>query len=180
MGEIYERAGSVRVLLPEADQKLFENLCVMRESALQKDSMGLMDFDNITWDTLNASHENVIEIFLSSFEGHKRSLDGGNYFQHTWTFQEWALARDVDVTCESVRPDNHTMTFLSEVKTCVIRAAVRLAIHQKSLGPVAVKCKIGDADLPDFVDDIRALGIISYELCGPKHMKNRLRPKNAV
>jgi hypothetical protein len=156
MGDIYEHAGSVLVLLPGADQKLFDNLCVLRESALQQDGMGLMDFNNITPDTFNASHEQIVETFCSSLEAHKQSLNNGSYFQRAWTFQEWALARDVDVTCESMSLDK-SMAMLPELKTCVIRAAVRLAIHRRTSSHGGLRCKIRNADLAAFIDDVRAL-----------------------
>lgn len=160
MGQIYDRAETVLVLLPAADQDCFTNLRVMMNAALEQDGMGLLDFEKITWDTFNASHQTVVEFFLASFEDHKRGVHSSTYFRRAWTFQEWALAKDVDVACENRQSDEGAMALLPNVKTCVIRAAVRLSMHLKtfqSMASAAVKCRMKVADVPAFVEDLMGL-----------------------
>jgi hypothetical protein len=157
MGDIFKHAVAVLVLLPEVDQQLFGCLTELKEGVLRQDEMGLMSTETATDKTFNSSHTAIIDVFISTFEKYKGGLVQSVYFERAWTFQEWALARDLDVTCENTQSDMGYLKLVSRVKSSVIRAGVRLAVHRGLLGHYrAVKFKIANADLAAFVDDIKS------------------------
>jgi hypothetical protein len=167
MGDIYEHAESVLVLLPKADQLLFDCLMDLKASALLQDGMGLLDFE---FATFNTSHAALIDVFISKFEEYKRSLAWGIYFQRAWTFQEWALARDVEVACENMKSDEGCLKLVPQVKSSVIRATVRLAMHRRLKGHAGVKFKVADPDVPAFVDDVKSLFPQEHVFCSSEEI----------
>ncbi|KAI4262396.1 MAG: hypothetical protein L6R42_002426 [Xanthoria sp. 1 TBL-2021] len=157
MGEIYKNAGSVLVLLPSADNFLFDCLVDLRNGVIVQDYMGLSDYEAVKWDTFGTSNSTLVDGFISGLEDFKRKLEHSVYFGRAWTFQEWALAREVHVACEGVGSQADSIDLIPQMKSGIIRATVRLAMHRLRLGHYGIQCKIRKADMPAWIDEVKAL-----------------------
>ncbi|KAL8786548.1 MAG: hypothetical protein Q9195_008179 [Heterodermia aff. obscurata] len=157
MGDIYKNAGSVLVLLPSADKFLYDCLMDLKTGVKNQDCMGLSDFERSTWDKFSKSQLAIINQFVSGLENFRRNLDHSVYFGRAWTFQEWALAREVHITCEGIDSQVDKIQLIPHVKSGVIRATVRLAMHRLRLGAYGVQFKIREVNLPAWIDEIKAL-----------------------
>ena len=106
MGDIYKNAETVTVFLPGPDASVFQQLRKTSQTAwmLLQHLLGFLT---------NQEQEVCLEggakcqlaalrktffLFLSRLGA---QLDTSIYLQRAWTFQEWALARELGVTCDS-------------------------------------------------------------------------------
>ena len=158
MGEIFKNAESVLVLLPSADKFLYDCLLDLRDNVMIQDRMGLSNPETQPCNkTFGTSDSDVLNHFVSALERFKQNLHHSIYFGRAWTFQEWALACDLHVTCEGEGLQADNTSLIPQVKASVIRAAVRLAIHRLLLGAYAIPFKIRNADLPAWMNDVKVL-----------------------
>jgi hypothetical protein len=157
MGDIYKNAEAVLVLLPEADQLLLDHLLDLRRNVLLQDEMGLLDSEKIKSETFNDSHGIEIDAFIGKLREFRYGLDRSVYFRRAWTFQEWALARDVNVACENAQSNQNWLKLVPQVKSCVIRATIRLVMHQRHFRDRSVPFKTRVADLPALVDEVKSI-----------------------
>lgn len=158
MGDIYKDAVSALVLFTPADELLFGCIQAIRDGAIIQDQFDFVGFNNRDGGKLTESQIQICNKFLLKLDDFKLNLDSGTYFRRAWTFQEWSLARDLDITCEKgAHTGLSSLTLLPNVKSAVIRATVRLAIHIRCAGTEATKIHIRGADVPAFIDDIKSL-----------------------
>ncbi|KAH8656067.1 heterokaryon incompatibility protein-domain-containing protein [Tricladium varicosporioides] len=156
MGDIYSRAKTVAVLFPEADGEGFKIMYDLTQAA-------------------NAINANKLEFSQPGQDGHPRprlaelskvctefyemlgrfdqNLHKYLYWRRAWTFQEWALARNISITWEGGMPVN-----LEPVKTVILRAAITTSIYAFSQKEYAIiKMGLSGASVPGLFETVRRL-----------------------
>jgi Heterokaryon incompatibility protein (HET) len=158
MGDIYKSAESVLVLFTEADQELFQIVTALRDNALIQDSFHQLDerkSGQSAPEALDAFQLQTLNTFVAQINILREKLNTGTYFQRAWTMQEWALGRELDITCEDMQPSG-PLTLLHGVKSAIIRAAVRLAIYVRTEGRHS-GVSLRGANVATFVDCVKEL-----------------------
>ncbi|SPO01862.1 uncharacterized protein DNG_04535 [Cephalotrichum gorgonifer] len=158
MGSIYKKAESVLVILPSADSATFELLatCFVSGSVMLRH---MDDFaHNRDVPASSASQERPLSSWCAEFFKALQALEDGlgqsAYFQRAWTFQEWALARDLDV-CH-VAPG--ALFRLPRLKSVVIDAACLWARYIMLVNQYAeIRCGMTRAAAPAVVARVQRL-----------------------
>jgi hypothetical protein len=111
MGDIYRKAEIVSVFLPSEDEEAYmklkklaiiaNNIVTRREEfQLVKTSAGKQHMDSL---------QEFATKYLGLIEDWGRSIERWRYWKRAWTFQEWAMAAELEMTFESA-PDSLYMT----------------------------------------------------------------------
>lgn len=111
MGDIYRKAEIVSVFLPSEDEGAYmklkklaiiaNNIVTRREEfQLVKTSAGKQHMDSL---------QEFATKYLELMEDWGRSIERWRYWKRAWTFQEWAMAAELEMTFESA-PDSLYMT----------------------------------------------------------------------
>lgn len=104
MGKIYERADVVSVILPETDYRAFTNLDQLVRVGwvmLQSREHFAHNRDEVVRGMGKTQPlSQFCEMFFATLEAFRDEFGDFAYFQRAWTFQEWALARDLEIGCE--------------------------------------------------------------------------------
>ncbi|KAM7212784.1 hypothetical protein V8F06_011819 [Rhypophila decipiens] len=132
MGTIYENAKVVAVMLPPGDVEAYERLSEMidvcgtilrhREYFEPNEQCGPRD------DEPYPMLSNSVQKFFAIVDSLREATGKAKYWSRAWTFQEWALARDVDICVESERPGDRAT--LHCVKSVVIDVAIMVVSYK--------------------------------------------------
>jgi hypothetical protein len=140
MGDIYSRAKSVAVLFPEADGDGFKIVYDLAQAATAINTNKL-EFSRPAQDGHPSSRleelSNVCKEFYEMLDRFEKNLHEFRYWRRAWTFQEWALARNISITWEGGLPQN-----VDSVKTTILHAATLTSIYTFRQGAYAI-IKVG-------------------------------------
>ena len=142
MGEIYSGAELVSVLFPVEDREPFN---VLRE--LVRKARTLLErkwrFDYRVDESVGLEGDedvsNTAALARSFWDDIKQLLDSDvKYWQRAWTFQEWALAHDIEIGYDSTRGQEIPVAAIRHVKSSVVFAAVIIADYKLRFGQFAL------------------------------------------
>ncbi|KAH7069378.1 heterokaryon incompatibility protein-domain-containing protein [Paraphoma chrysanthemicola] len=126
MGDIYSKATSVAVLLPERDGEAFELLEKIGDVA----SIINRHADEFSGRHDNSSNterlSNACQQFFALVDNFEGNLHKYVYWSRAWTFQEWALAQNISLAWEG----SESMVNLSNMKSCILNAAVLMSVYK--------------------------------------------------
>jgi hypothetical protein len=156
MGDIYSRAKTVAVLLPEADGGGFKVLYDLAQAATainaNKLEFSLAGQDGAPSPRLEELSQ-VCKEFYEMLGQFGQNLHNYKYWQRAWTFQEWALARQISITWEGGMPLN-----MDSIKTTILHAATLTSIYAIMNGAYAtIKVGFPQASVPARFEMVRQL-----------------------
>ena len=130
MGQIYSNATTVSVLLPKEDLQalgLLTGLVGYASFLLdrRKHFEGEGHVNNKVLSEISAT----IKRFFATVRTLAEVTEKSKYWSRAWTFQEWALARDIEISL-----DGHKQPVLRNVKSRVIEAAILVTDYKLRLG----------------------------------------------
>lgn len=179
MGDIYSKAETVSVLLPESDHKAFEILARVLPSARTlvdekwklKYHGGTMKHElrqsDGSWKSApKEDHVGPETSVLAKgfFEDIRQLLQGLGeyaYFQRAWTFQEWSLAHDIEIAVDrstEVSTATTTIPTLRNVKSYIVYVALMMADYKLRLSDyVLVDSGLNRGDVVQRINEIRRL-----------------------
>jgi Heterokaryon incompatibility protein (HET) len=135
MGDIYSRAKTVAVLFPEEDGEAFKIMYDLTQAATainkHKPEFTVLGPDKGQDPRLEQLGK-VCKEFHEMLAQLDQTLPKYNYWRRAWTFQEWALARNISITWEGGLPQN-----LEPVKTTILHAATVTSIYAFTKGSYA-------------------------------------------
>lgn len=131
MGDIYRRAQTVSIMLPETDIEAYISLkqIGITADAIVKESNHLSNaaqvHDNTT---VNKKEFNRLATdFLTQLMEIKNSLGRWKYWKRAWTFQEWTVAGEIDIACEA----NKNNECIVNIKKVIINAAHLVSLEMR-------------------------------------------------
>ncbi|KAH6673466.1 heterokaryon incompatibility protein-domain-containing protein [Halenospora varia] len=156
MGDIYSRAKTVAVLFPEADGEGFKIMYDLTQAATAINANKL-EFSQPGQDghpsPRLAELSKVCTEFYEMLGQFDQNLHKYLYWRRAWTFQEWALARNISITWEGGMPLN-----LEPVKTVILQAATTTSIYAFSQREYAIiKMGFSGASIPSRFEIVRRL-----------------------
>jgi hypothetical protein len=109
MGDIYRNAERVSVLLPTCDAEAYEKLTqlgIAADSIVQRsDAFGMPSNNGLR--SIAADRNEVLEKlahdYLKQMRDWVANIHKWNYWRRAWTFQEWAMAREIEISLESAK-----------------------------------------------------------------------------
>lgn len=156
MGDIYKNANYVGVLLPAEDEPLYQSLhdatvaaviihihrfeCFSQNKELhglglqrgfQHNAPDLLHGQPLHSDYTGLKCSELVYLFFMNLWKFWNGLDKSAYWRRAWTFQEWALAKDLLIRCEStmceavLQPKGHMM------HAAVLIARYRMMYHHQ-------------------------------------------------
>ncbi|OCK82667.1 hypothetical protein K432DRAFT_423963 [Lepidopterella palustris CBS 459.81] len=157
MGKIYSRAQCVPVLLPPSDRVAIRILAALTfaSKVLLKHAVYFKaDMEKrLIWE-IGLSH--MCEAFFQHLSDFENGLSQWKYWSRAWTFQEWSLARELDIACEAT-PDIKCDS-LRCVKSSIFRAGTMLANYKlRNGGRATIRIGCSRSDAPGRFDSIRRL-----------------------
>jgi hypothetical protein len=123
MGDIYRHAEVVSVFLLEADSEAYEML--KRLSIVYAEIVKRYDAFAAGQTTENLSH--LADDFSANVRAWMGSLYQWRYWRRAWTFQEWAMAREIEISYENA-PGNEG---LANIKKVIVEASTILGHWRK-------------------------------------------------
>ncbi|KAK0726491.1 heterokaryon incompatibility protein-domain-containing protein [Apiosordaria backusii] len=141
MGTIYEGAKVVAVMLPPEDAEAYDCLSTITEvCSVILAHRHHFDFEN---DPQSGHSEEepypmlskTVQKFFALFTSLREITATAKYWSRAWTFQEWALAKDVDVGLES--DDSSHRKTLCNAKSAVIDVATLVVSYKLRMGQYA-------------------------------------------
>ncbi|PPQ66402.1 hypothetical protein CVT26_011272 [Gymnopilus dilepis] len=162
MGHIYRNAKCVSVLLPISDKPAFDCLVEIKKNARlillhYRNFIDNSDFtitDPDTGETFHALTE-ICQLFLKNLQNLSDHLHRFSYWSRAWTFQEWALARDLEIALEGGSADS-----CFNLKSLVLGAAMlisRYKILQHQYAEIKLGEGITHGRVPPIFESIKAL-----------------------
>jgi len=107
MGHIYKNASCVSVLLPKSDKTAYDTFKTLELYAKVILARRFNFLDNSEYEFTNPDTgertkvlTSVCQDFIRNIVNLAQNLDTFAYFRRAWTFQEWALANDLEVAVE--------------------------------------------------------------------------------
>jgi hypothetical protein len=163
MGDIYRNAKRVLVFLPPQDEDAYLRLAELLDLAKQ-----LLDrkwqFDFRADETVGEqSAEKIQETgalgiqFYKSVFRFREATKGYTYWSRAWTFQEWAVADELEIICDSEdRSKIHKP--LDKLKSRIVFAAIMMADYRLRFG-VSALMRLGfhRGEAKPFVDAVKRL-----------------------
>lgn len=150
MGDVYAGAKSVAVLLPDEDA--FMLLWRLADHAAYINNRRDM-FRGGTSEQDGAQLSARCQSFFAAMGQLEQSLASYAYWRRAWTFQEWALARDVDVSWEAKLIQN-----VVGVKSSIIAAATLMCAYKMHQGQFAmVRIGLDRGEVPRRFEAIKRL-----------------------
>jgi hypothetical protein len=133
MGDIYKQAQTISVLLPAEDGEAYhglKKLGIAADAVVKRHTdFGMLNEGAIS---STSSGDETIEIVANEFLGNLKEWteDVGKwtYWMRAWTFQEWAMAREIEIRWETLVKDEG----ISNVKNVIVMAAT-IIVHWKKL-----------------------------------------------
>ena len=117
MGNIYRHAGVVSVLFPAGDEVAYEmlrKLAVVAQAIVDNEKSGKFSSGENTEEL-----EGLSDSFLDLMKDWASNLEKWRYWSRAWTFQEWAMAVELEVTCELAAHKE----ILCDIKNIIVMAA---------------------------------------------------------
>ena len=152
MGNIYREAAFVSVLLPSEDLDAFgaleqlvscsKMLYFERRDCFENNNEPLPKTGNGSKSTNELEDMPTSELcrsYLDSISSFRQVMLSSTYWSRAWTFQEWAMAKDIHVEHEESRPE----TRIENAKSTVLLAILMLARYKLSLPEQELKVNIG-------------------------------------
>ncbi|KAH0555940.1 hypothetical protein GP486_006117 [Trichoglossum hirsutum] len=153
MGDIYSNASSVGVLLPKSDGEGFILLGRINGLATTINKRSL-EFSRNEETVGGASLSEICQEFYRLLEEYEQNLDKWLYWHRAWTFQEWALARDISLAWEGSPP----RVEMSAMKSTILHAATLLAVYKLQQHQYAtIKLGFSRGEVPRRFEAIRQL-----------------------
>ncbi|KDR77509.1 hypothetical protein GALMADRAFT_266960 [Galerina marginata CBS 339.88] len=146
MGDIYKNAKCVSVLLPASDKGAYDCL-----EAIERDAKiilfhrwNFIENSEVTFDDPSTGESvkvltMVCQLFLENLKRLGEHLHQFGYWSRAWTFQEWALARDLEVAVEG----GSSARTVFNLKSLVLGAAMLISRY-KILQHGYVEIELGD------------------------------------
>jgi hypothetical protein len=142
MGNIYREAAFVSVLLPSEDLDAFRALdqLVSCSKMLYSQRRSAFERNSEATSGLGETPTSVLcQQYLDSISSFRQVMPSSTYWSRAWTFQEWAMAKDICVEHEKSLPD----TRIDNAKSSVLLAILLLARYKLSLPEQELKINIG-------------------------------------
>lgn len=145
MGEIYRQAEVVSVLLPMGDEGSYG---MLRELAIV--AQGIVNYEKSGRPNVWGLDEGDTEISerMESFERQMKDwaadLPKWTYWSRAWTFQEWAMAGELEITCEVASHKE----ILRDIKNIIVMAATIVGLWKNSQARLS---GLTSGTLPDIV-----------------------------
>lgn len=122
MGDIYREAEIASVLLPEEDKEAYEmlkKLAIKSDEIVQEhNELGFLNDASLEGEMENALSTLATD-FLAIMEDWEANISRWKYWSRAWTFQEWAMAREIEISFENA-PNNEG---LKNIKNVVVMAS---------------------------------------------------------
>lgn len=129
MGDIYRRAETVAVVLPLGDEGAYgrlKKLAVVSQSIVNYERSGRPNVWGV--DEGDTEMADLMESFASQIRNWAADLHKWRYWSRAWTFQEWAMARELEVTCELASHKE----ILCDAKNIIFMAATIIGLWKNS------------------------------------------------
>jgi hypothetical protein len=124
MGEIYRRATTVSVFLPHADSEAYyalESLGVAYAEIVKR-------YNWFAESQIDKELSTIANNFSDCVRYWRENLDKWRYWRRAWTFQEWAMAREIEITYEGTL----THEYLSNIKNVIVEASAIIGHWKKT------------------------------------------------
>jgi hypothetical protein len=156
MGDIYSQAKTVAVLFPEEDGDGFSLMYDLTQAATAINANSL-EFAQPGQDGHPRPRleelSKVCKEFYDMLGQFNQNLHKYLYWRRAWTFQEWALARNISITWEGGMPQN-----LEQVKTSILHAATLTSIYAFMHGVYTIiEVGFNQASVPGRFEIVRRL-----------------------
>ena len=132
MGDIYSKAECVSVFLPSSDIQAYwilADVLQKAEAILSQQFLFTQDSGGEAEEKIGRDCQKFHSNLLALSQGQQRWL----YWQRAWTFQEWALASDLEIRCA----DSLSGLTLTNVKTKILSVGFFLARYKLDAGQYA-------------------------------------------
>jgi len=131
MGDIYRHAQTVSIMLPEADIEAYESLkqigitadAIIAERNRLTNAFPVIDNTAMDKNEFNR----LASEFLNQLMNIKNSLARWKYWKRAWTFQEWTVASEIDISCEA----NKNNECIVNTKKVIINAAHLVSLEMR-------------------------------------------------
>jgi Heterokaryon incompatibility protein (HET) len=140
MGDIFGNASCVAVLLPPSDQEAYATLMSIADMARTIVGWSVhFQTNNEDPPSLESDNNSAVSMgklcqeFYSKIAQFERDLHSWVYWRRAWTFQEWALARDLEIGWDGPTPDGT----VKGVKSAIVVAALTMAQYKLKYGQYA-------------------------------------------
>ena len=154
MGTIYGNASSVGVLLPKSDEEAFELLVHIGSAASEINTRKMEFSTNDTAPGYEDSLSAVCQRFFTLMEKFERKIHKWTYWSRAWTFQEWALSRELSIACEA----GFDTVNLSNMKYTILHAATLMSIYKIQQGQYAtINLGFSRGEVPRRFESIKRL-----------------------
>jgi len=122
MGSIYQKSQMVSVLLPLGDEGAFmtlRKLAVLSQEIINHVPLQNSAYLAGNWIGDDVTFGHTAEAYNMAMNLWITKLSGWKYWRRAWTFQEWAMASELEIGCESPSENQIMMNF----KNIIIMAA---------------------------------------------------------
>jgi hypothetical protein len=150
MGSIYSNAKCVSVLLPSSDIPAFNCLnhfwrVAVGISAPANYHHFAENTESFLWDEENRENipflTELSQLFLKNSEALRDNVDSFVYWSRAWTFQEWAMAQDLEIAVEGGRTET-----LYGMKSLVLGVSMLLGRYALLHSRTAINIGISNQD----------------------------------
>lgn len=136
MGKIYKNAQTISVLLPSKDEQAYwmlKDLAVTAHAiVLRQHDFGFPEFTQSDPGTKSKAKEDLDTLaarFVTLLNRWSQNIKRWKYFERAWTFQEWAMAAEIEVTFENAPPKEGMIN----IKNVIPNACTMVCHHQMLL-----------------------------------------------
>ncbi|KAF2103660.1 hypothetical protein NA57DRAFT_69873 [Rhizodiscina lignyota] len=151
MGQVYADAGAVAVLLPASDQAAFQLLAALADKAkfINQNRMAFTENEEPYPDSQLSK---TCKEFYALVEEFSQKFHSWTYWRRAWTFQEWAMAMDIDVGFEG------SPEIIRNVKYSVLYAATLTSIYKLQQGQYAeISLGFSRGEIPRLFNTVKRL-----------------------
>jgi Heterokaryon incompatibility protein (HET) len=134
MGDIYRNAETVSVLLPDSDEEAYRKLVQLRVTAdaIVKRSEAFQVSPSNDPGSIATEQTEVLNKLADDYWTQMRdwtaNIHKWNYWRRAWTFQEWAMAPEIEISWESAREKE----YLVNIKNDIVMASTILGHWKKT------------------------------------------------
>lgn len=125
MGDIYRKAETVSVLLPKSDEEAYTRLKELGLTASavvkRREDFGVIP-DSDSSQILSIRDNSLTELanrYLAQMSDWTSNIHKWKYWRRAWTFQEWAMASELDISCEAAAGSES----LTNIKNVIVMAS---------------------------------------------------------
>ena len=134
MGDIYRNAETVSVLLPNSDEEAYRKLTqlgVTADAIVKKSEAYGMPSNNIPG-SVAPEHTEILgklaDEYWTKIRDWTASIHKWNYWRRAWTFQEWAMASEIEISWESAKENE----CLINIKNGIVMASTIIGHWKKT------------------------------------------------